>query len=157
MNARVDEFGNPIPEPDGIAKLRKEFKEQGKRLKALEAENATLKTQSRSGSVADALASNGLDPRVAKFYPGDRATTVDAVAEWVDENRELFPKPVAQQPDPHATTLSEDQQKGYEIMRLLGEAESATALDFKSRMDQCETEEELLAFFDEFGASHPFG
>jgi hypothetical protein len=157
-----DQFGNQVPpaqqDGEGIKALRKQYKEMKKQLEALQAENEQLKTSSRSGSVAEELARAGLDPRVAKFYPADRATTADAVAEWVDENRELFPsrQETAQQQSSQ-TTLTPDQQEGYRIMKLLGEAEAATQMDFKSRADACQTEEEFMALLDEFSDAHPFG
>lgn len=159
---QFDQFGNQIPDPnaqdgEGIKALRKAIKAKGKENEELKERIAALEAQSRSGSVADYLGQHGLDPRVAKFYPGDKPTTADAVAEWVDENRELFPVQQTNNSDPSKTTLTEDQQRGYELMRLLGEAEAATALDFKSRADACETEEEFMALLAEFGDAHPFG
>lgn len=159
---QFDQFGNQIQPPgedgDGIKALRKQFKEQAKKIKDLEALNETLQSQTRSGSVADTLRDAGLDPRVAKFYPTDAPTTADAVAAWVDENRELFPAPKRDEgADKNQTTLTPDQQEGYRIMKLLGEAEAATALDFQSRADACETEEEFMALLAEFGETHAFG
>lgn len=157
-----DQFGNQLPasqgeEGNGIKALRKEFKAKAKENEELKARIAALEAQTKAGSVADELARHNRDPRLAKFYPPDRPTTADAVAEWIDENSDLFPPQQANTSQNSGTTLTEDQQKGYELMRLLGEAEAATALDFKSRADACQTEEEFMALLDEFSEMHPFG
>lgn len=157
-----DQFGNQVPPAqqagDGIKQLRKDFKAKSKENDELKARIAALEAQQKTGSVADALAQHGLNPLVAKFYPADKPTTADAVAEWVSENRELFPvqKDDGQQ-GAQQTTLTPIQQEGFRIMQALGEAEAATQMDFKSRGDACETEEEYLAFLEEFSTLHPFG
>lgn len=148
---------NPNPEGGdggGIKELRKQFKAKAKENEELKARIAALEATSRSGSVADLLANNGLDPRVAKFYPADRPTTADAVAEWVDENRDLFPQPNRQQDDPNKITLSPVEIEGYEIMRKIQAAEAATEMDFKSRLDACQNEEEVMALLQQFEQTH---
>jgi hypothetical protein len=157
---QYDQFGNPVGaaqpggDGEGIKALRKQYKEMKKRLAELETENATLKTSSRSGDVAGVLASQKLDPRVAKFYPADRPTTADAVAEWVDENRELF---ASQEPNTNPgnqTTLSAVELEGYEIIKKIQAAEAATEMDFKSRLDACQNEEEVMALLQQFEQMH---
>lgn len=157
-----DQFGNQISpakqDGDGIKKLRKEYEKKSKENAELLARVAALEAQTKAGSVADELARHNLDPRIAKFYPADRATTADAVAEWVDENRELFPSPQEMnQQQSSQTTLTPEQQEGYRIMKALGEAEAATQMDFESRAAACNTEEEFMALLDEFSELHPFG
>lgn len=158
-----DQFGNQVggqqpADGNGIKQLRKEFKAKAKENEELKARIAALEAQTKAGSVADELARHNRDPRLAKFYPADRPTTADAVAEWVDENSELFPSQEANnQQQSSQTTLTPEQQEGYRIMKALGEAEAATQMDFESRAAACNTEEEFMALLDEFSEMHPFG
>lgn len=143
---QFDQFGNK-QDGDGIKALRKAVKEKAKENKELLERITALEAQSRSGSVADTLGQQGLDPRVAKFYPGDRATTADAVAQWVDENRDLF----AGRQDPNnnsggpTTTLTADEVEGFDIMRKVSAARASVEMDATSKIRNANTEEELMA------------
>lgn len=120
-------------ETEGIKELRKKFKELSK-------ENKTLKQQIEEGSlqnrgvlVNQALASRGLDSRVAKFYPADLGTDDESVGRWVDENKDLFGvgRPQNENPEDRGT-LSEREQRGYEVAQAMAAYESRTQQDFES-------------------------
>lgn len=152
---QFDADGNLITEEgDGIKALRKQFKAQAAQISQLQEELKTAQTQANRGSVADVLAAHGLDPRVAKFYPTDKPSTADAVAEWIDENGDLFGKSDGTRQT--STTLSPVEIEGYEIIKKIGAAEAHTEMDFKSRLDACKDEAEVMALLAQFGQEHSF-
>lgn len=150
---QFDADGNLIPEDgDGIKALRKQFKAQAEENRLLKEQMEKLQLQANRGSVADVLAAQGLDPRVAKFYPGDKSTTADTVAEWIDENSELFAK--ADGTRAASTTLSPAEIEGYGYIKAIQAAEAHTEMDFKSRLDACTSEAEVMALLAQFGQEH---
>jgi hypothetical protein len=124
------------PNTNGPAALRKALKKQAQELKELrEALAGTLKNE-RKASVNEALASRGLDPRVAKFYPQDGPTDDEAVDAWVEENRELFGnRAVLMDGEANKDVLTDSERRGYEIQKDIAAFEAATQMDFKSRLD----------------------
>jgi len=146
-------------ETAGIKAMRKAFKEQGKQLAELQAALTKTLEREKSANVYEALASRGLDPRVAKFYPKDAPTDADALDSWVEENKDLFGNRVVVTPDGSASdTLTEAERRGYQIQRDIGAYESAVQMDLKSRLDKIEydpanpekSQNELLTVLKEF-------
>lgn len=83
-----DDFGN---EPQDVVKqLRKVNRTLEKRLKELETEATTLKTQTRQRTVKDVLSAKGINPKVAAFIPQDIDTTEEAVSAWLTEYGDVF-------------------------------------------------------------------
>ena len=83
-----DDFGN---EPQDVVKqLRKVNRTLEKRLKELEVEASTLKTQTRQRTVKDVLSAKGINPKVAAFIPQDIDTTEEAVSAWLAEYGDVF-------------------------------------------------------------------
>jgi predicted RNase H-like nuclease (RuvC/YqgF family) len=83
-----DDFGN---EPQDVVKqLRKVNRTLEKRLKELESEATTLKTQTRQRTVKDVLSAKGINPKVAAFIPQDIDTTEEAVSAWLTEYGDVF-------------------------------------------------------------------
>jgi len=83
-----DDFGN---EPQDVVKqLRKVNRTLEKRLKELEVEATTLKTQTRQRTVKDVLTAKGINPKVAAFIPQDIDTTEEAVSAWLTEYGDVF-------------------------------------------------------------------
>ena len=126
-------------ETAGIKAMRKAFKEQGKQLAELQAALTKTLEREKSANVYEALASRGLDPRVAKFYPKDAPTDDSALDSWVEENKDLFGNRVVVTSDGSASdTLTEAERRGYQIQRDIGAYESAVQMDLKSRLDKIE-------------------
>lgn len=124
-------------ETGGIAALRKAHKNQAKEIKELKASLAGTVARERTFSVNEALASRGLDPRVAKFYPGDQATDEESVDRWVDENRELFGgrKITDEESKIQQTSLTDSEMRGYEVQKDISAFNNALQMDLKSRLD----------------------
>lgn len=70
--------------------LRKQLEQALARLKTLEGENETLKTQTRQAAISTLLTEKKYDAKVAKLIPKDVEPTADAVKKWLDEYGDVF-------------------------------------------------------------------
>ena len=75
---------------DVVKQLRKVNRTLEKRLKELEQEATSLKTQTRQRTVKDVLSAKGINPKVAAFIPQDIDTTEEAVTAWLTEYGDVF-------------------------------------------------------------------
>ncbi len=135
---------------NGPAELRKAHKALKKQNEDLLARLANLEGLQNGRSVRDALAARGLNPQVAKFYPAGEPTTDESVDKWVEENRELFGVQKPKLPDLDQTDIPEHVRRGYEQMKHLQAAEAYTEMDFQSKLDACESPEEVLALLKDY-------
>ena len=144
---------------EGIKGLRKQFKEQKALLDQQRTLIEQLMAERNASSVSDYLASSGLDPRVAKFYPKDAPTDSASVAQWVDENKELFPsRRVLESGNPDADVLTDSERRGYQMIQDMAAYEGAVQIDLKSRLDKIQydpqnpdkAQAELMATLKEF-------
>lgn len=122
---------------EGMKNLRKQVKEQGKLLKEQSELIAQYQVQNRGAVLTAALTSRGLDAKVAKFYPADLGTDEESVDKWFNENKDVFgqAQPVVT-PGDGGSTLSDAEERGYQIMRDMDAYDSRIVQDFKSEMDQ---------------------
>lgn len=146
-----DEFDNEGG--NGPAELRKALKEEKRARKALEAQLEELRKNQFSGDVRTALQARGLNPGLARFYPADRPTTDASVDQWVEENRDLFP--VQKNDGPAVSEVPAEVQRGYAQMKDLEAAQAYTEMDFQSKLDACESQEEVIELLKTY--STPMG
>jgi hypothetical protein len=150
-------------ESEGMKNMRKQLKKQAEELKAFRAEREQWTQQNRGAVISQALASRGLDAKVAKFYPSDLGTDEESVDKWFNENKDIFgpAQPVSRPSEPE-TTLSDAEQRGYQAMKDMEAYDARTVQDFKSQLDQIKmdgphdqqrAEAELLALLKANGVS----
>jgi len=90
-NYDEDDFLDEDNEPQDVVKqLRKVNRTLEKRMKELEAEANTLKSQTRQRTVKDVLTAKGVNPKVAAFIPQDIEISEEAVTAWLNENGDVF-------------------------------------------------------------------
>ena len=75
---------------DVVKQLRKVNRTLEKRLKDLEAEANSLKTQTRQRTIKDVLQARGANPKIAAFIPADIDPSEDAVSAWLTEYGDVF-------------------------------------------------------------------
>lgn len=85
-----DDFDFEDGPQDVVKQLRKVNRTLEKRLKELEAEANTYKTQTRQRTVKDVLTSKGVNPKVAALIPQDIEPTEEAVSGWLNEWGDVF-------------------------------------------------------------------
>jgi hypothetical protein len=74
---------------NAMAQVRKAHRAAQKRIKELESELTTFRTESRKRSVQDVLSSRGYSPKLADLIP-ENVATEDEVTSWLDERSDLF-------------------------------------------------------------------
>ena len=89
-NYDEDDYLDEDQPQDVVQQLRKVNRTLEKRLKELEQEANTLKTQTRQRTVKDVLTQKGINPKVAAFIPQDIEITEDAISGWLDEYGDVF-------------------------------------------------------------------
>jgi hypothetical protein len=72
-----------------VRQLRKQLREQSKKVEELSEQNTTLAKQVRSKSVEEILASKGADKRIAKYIPADVDDEAGILA-WLESDGDLF-------------------------------------------------------------------
>jgi|TARA_R110000822_G_scaffold3087_13_gene14056 hypothetical protein len=85
-----DDIDEDFEPQDVVKQLRKVNRTLEKRLRELEEETTTLKTQTRQRTVKDVLTSKGINPKVATFIPQDIEMTEEAVTNWLNEYGDVF-------------------------------------------------------------------
>ena len=74
---------------NAIAQVRKAHKAATKRIKELESELSTFRTQSRKMSVESVLTSRGYSSKIADLIP-ENLSSADEIAAWLDERSDVF-------------------------------------------------------------------
>jgi hypothetical protein len=72
-----------------VRQLRKQLREQAKKVDELTEQNTTLAKQVRSKSVEEILTSKEVDKRIAQFIPAD-VNDEAGVTAWLEQNGDLF-------------------------------------------------------------------
>lgn len=124
-------------ESEGMKNMRKQLKKQAEELAAFRTEREQWQQQNRGAMVSQALTSRGLDARVAKFYPADLGTDDESVDKWFNENKDVFGvgRPPVEVIDDRGT-LSEAEQRGYQVMADMEAYDTRVVQDFQSQIDQ---------------------
>lgn len=125
---------------DLVKQLRKAQRQAEKRAKELEAELSTLRSAQRENVIKSVLEQKGLNPKVAKFIPGDLEPTADALTQWFDENGDIFGVPSTQFNDNMA-----DLNAMRQIDAVTANAVTPDKIDnLMLRIDQAASTEDLL-------------
>ena len=86
----LDTFQQFESETDLVKKLRRDLKIATKRNKELEASYSELSKAQRERIINDALASKGVNQKIAKFIPSDVEASLDAINNWLESNSDVF-------------------------------------------------------------------
>lgn len=94
-----DEFDDSDESRDNsaIKQVRAAQRAAEKRVKELEAELSTFRSNARLSNVKDSIAARGLNPKIAALIPPD--VEGDAVASWLDQYGDLFGGPAPESAD----------------------------------------------------------
>jgi hypothetical protein len=75
---------------DVLKKVRRAERAKDKQLKEALAELEGLRKFQRESTISQVLNEKGVNPKVAKFIPGDIELSADSISEWLNDNGELF-------------------------------------------------------------------
>ena len=75
---------------DVLKKVRRAERSKDKQLKEALAELDTLRKFQRESTISQVLNEKGVNPKVAKFIPGDIELSNDSISQWLNDNGDLF-------------------------------------------------------------------
>jgi len=85
-----DDFTMDDSSNDLVKQLRKASKQKDRELNELRSQFESLSQGQRERSIKDALASRGINPKIASFIPQDIDPTEESVSKWLSEYADVF-------------------------------------------------------------------
>ena len=85
-----DDFTMDDTSNDLVKQLRKASKQKDKELNELRSQFESLSKGQRERSIKDALASRGINPKIASFIPQDIDPTEESVSKWLEDYADVF-------------------------------------------------------------------
>ena len=128
---------------DLVKQLRKATKQKDKELAELKAQYESLAKSNRERAIKDALASRGVNTKIASFIPQDIDPTEESVSKWLEDYSDLFG---IQQAETQATpNVDPAQAKAYQRMTNAVESGNTPELqaDIMRRLMSANSKEEL--------------
>ena len=78
------------PSTDLVKQLRKAAKQKDKELQELRSQFESLNKAQRERAIKDALASRGVNQKIAAFIPSDIDPTEESVSKWLTDYADVF-------------------------------------------------------------------
>jgi hypothetical protein len=127
---------------DLVKKLRKALKAEQRRSKELETNYSELTKAQKERILKDALASRGVNPKVAAFVPSDIEASEDAIAAWLDSNADVFGVPAKE-----TKSVNENDINSLKKMDnvLTGLESPGTSNDLERKLASAESQEEIMS------------
>jgi hypothetical protein len=91
-----DDFTMDDSSNDLVKQLRKASKTKDKELQELRSQFDSLNNLQRERAIKDALASRGVNSKIASFIPQDIDPTEESVSKWLEEYADVFGIEVSQ-------------------------------------------------------------
>jgi hypothetical protein len=85
-----DDFTTEDTSNDLVKQLRKAAKQKDKELQELRAQFEGLSKAQRERAIKDALASRGVNSKIASFIPQDIDPTEESVSKWLEDYADVF-------------------------------------------------------------------
>ena len=85
-----DDFDTDSSGNDLVKQLRKATKQKDKELAELKAQFESLNKAQRDRAIKDALASRGVNSKIAAFIPQDIDPTEESVSKWLEDYADVF-------------------------------------------------------------------
>jgi hypothetical protein len=85
-----DDFTTEDTSNDLVKQLRKASKQKDKELQELKAQFESLNKSQRDRAIKDALASRGVNSKIASFIPQDIDPTEESVSKWLEDYADVF-------------------------------------------------------------------
>ena len=96
-----DDFTTEDTSNDLVKQLRKASKQKDKELQELRAQFDGLNKAQRDRAIKDALASRGVNSKIASFIPQDIDPTEESVSKWLEDYADVFGIEVSQTQTPN--------------------------------------------------------
>ncbi len=93
-----DDFDMDSSSNDLVKQLRKANKQKDKEMAELKASFENLNKSQRERAIKDALASRGVNSKIANFIPQDIDPTEESVSKWLEDYADVFGYQVEEKP-----------------------------------------------------------
>ena len=137
-----DDFTTDDSSNDLVKQLRKASKAKDKELNELKAQFESLNKAQRDRAIKDALASRGVNSKIASFIPQDIDPTEESVSKWLEDYADVFGIEVSQNQTPNVNPADAAAYK-----RMTNSADSGTSPehngDIMQKLMNANTKEEL--------------
>jgi hypothetical protein len=136
---------------DLVKQLRKATKQKDKELAELKAQFDTLSKANRERAIKDALASRGVNSKIASFIPQDIDPTEESVSKWLEDYADVF----GVQTQSSQATPNIDPKQAAAYQRMTNAVEQGATPEFQAdihrRLMNANSREELDAVIKESG------
>jgi len=137
-----DDFTTEDTSNDLVKQLRKASKQKDKELNELRSQFESLSKGQRDRTIKDALASRGINPKIASFIPQDIDPTEESVSKWLEDYADVFGIEVSQTQTPNVSPADAASYK-----RMTNTADSGSSpehnADIMQRLLNTNSREEL--------------
>ena len=137
-----DDFTKDDSSNDLVKQLRKASKQKDKELQELRAQFESLSKGQRDRAIKDALASRGVNSKIAAFIPQDIDPTEESVSKWLEDYADVFGIEVSQTQTPNVNPADAAAYK-----RMTNSADSGTSPehngDIMQKLMNANSKEEL--------------
>ena len=137
-----DDFDTDSSGNDLVKQLRKATKQKDKELSELKAQFESLNKAQRERAIKDALASRGVNSKIASFIPQDIDPTEESVSKWLEDYADVFGIEVSQTQTPNVNPADAAAYK-----RMTNSADSGTSPehngDIMQKLMNANSKEEL--------------
>jgi len=137
-----DDFTMEDTGNDLVKQLRKASKQKDKELQELRSQFDSLSKGQRDRTIKDALASRGINPKIASFIPQDIDPTEESVSKWLEDYADVFGIEVSQTQTPNVSPADAASYK-----RMTNTADSGSSpehnADIMQRLLNTNSREEL--------------
>jgi hypothetical protein len=128
---------------DLVKQLRKAAKQKDRELQELRSQFENLNKSQRERAIKDALASRGVNQKIASFIPQDIDPSEESVSKWLEDYADVFGIEFeSSQPTPNVDPAQAEQYK-----RISNASSSGTTMqhgqDIMSRLMNANSKEEL--------------
>ena len=126
-----DDFDTPSNDGGDLVKqLRKATKAKDKELAELKAQYESLAKSNRERAIKDALASRGVNGKIAAFIPQDIDPTEESVSKWLEDYADVFG---IQQAEAQATP-NVDPKQAAAYQRMTNAVEQGATPEFQAEI-----------------------
>ena len=138
-----DDFEQEDTSNDLVKQLRKATKAKDKELAELKSQYENLAKANRERAIKDALASRGVNQKIASFIPQDIDPTEESVSKWLENYSDVF----GVQTQSTQTTPNVDPKQAAAYQRMTNAVEQGVTPEFQAeihkRLLNAQTREEL--------------
>jgi len=136
---------------DLVKQLRKANKQKEKELADLKSQFESIAKQNRDRAIKDALASRGVNGKIAAFIPQDIDPTEESVSKWLEDYADVF----GYETQSAQATPNVDPKQAAAYQRMTNAVEQGVTPEFQAdvyrRLMNANSREELDAVIKESG------